>query len=571
MNIPCPNVIDCPGTDNPFANLSSEAPDFQYYKRVAFFGGLGPDQAPPIGVTYSKLACAKVFDSTISQVDADEQASNAAKLCVYETWTDPNGNHVGVFFNAQQSCGAKCPDGNTFTYTVGAGRFTGLTQAAANQSAYSAACQLAQQHKLCLSSLPEAICYDVSATLTIYASATLNGGTLLWELVSGQVPDGMTFNGGVLASTQVTITGTPDLVGTYNFSVRCTAQNGDHMTKAYTLIVAGITNSLPLADASEGTDYGPLQLNEIGFTGPVFTISAGALPSGMAMDSDGIISGTPSGTGDYNFTVRITETIGGPFACDTPLVLTVASGLAPYVYYNLDSNHNDNVAKVDGGNNPYSLDLSVYGNPAVTYVAGKIGTALRKTAFQTLYNEDNPITYTWRLTIDPALTDAYGFSIRFWVKYTSVSSIDLIVGQGPTSTTFPSYRIDVIAGTVNFYITTDFIGLGEVFIVSVPGSGVQDGNWHMIVARYQVALPQNKMFLQVDNGAVQETDIDVGKGVVWDAIPGFSIFSPGGGTNVLIDEVAIYKGYVLTDSDITNEWQSGNGRTWDGTGWVNGP
>lgn len=550
MNAPCPNIIDCPGTDNPFANLSSEAPDFIYYKRMSFF-----QDTPPLGYSYSRLACAQVYNSTISQQDADEQAAIAAELCVHGTWTDQNGNSVVSYFNSQQQCSARCPDGNLFTYTVGAGRYSGLSQDQANQAAHSAACRLAQSHRLCLSSLPDAICYGVDATLKIFASATLNGGTLLWELVSGQVPDGMTFNGGNLASTHVTITGTPDVTGTYNFSVRCTAQNGDTMTKAYVLIVAGITNSLPIPDATKDSIYGPLQLNEVGFTGPVFTISDGALPSGMTMDVDGIISGTPTAAGNFNFTVSISETIGGPFTCDTPLILTVkTSGPTPFAYYKLD--------QTVGGSPPESLQTPDYfGNydldqyflgfppppPLIFDPSGIIGNCYQFDPSFLLYNQSP----------DFALSSTVGFSIRLWIKTVGPIDSDILQGCG-TTPSFICWNISILFGfIVKFRIAkTPFTNAQVVF----TDIAVNDGNWHMIIATYNKAT--NLITINVDNSGSPASF--PAASMDWSGGPGLSLTypTPGDFSPVFVDEIAIYKEYVLTPADQTAEWNGGAGRTW---------
>jgi len=45
---------------------------------------------------------------------------------------------------------------------------------------------------------------------------------------------------------------------------------------------------------------------------PTFTIASGALPTGLSLASGGVISGTPSASGSFSFTVRITD-IGGMF------------------------------------------------------------------------------------------------------------------------------------------------------------------------------------------------------------------------------------------------------------------
>ena len=320
MNTLCPNVINCPGTDNPFANLSSEAVDAVYWKSFVWGGGgggggaggagpIGIGDTPPLGyTTFGALACATVFNSTISQEDANEQAAIAALNCMLGGWTDPGGGHPTAFFNSPQSCHVHCPDGNPFTYTVGAGRFAGASQAQANQAAYSFACQNANSHRLCLSSITPAICLDVNDTETIYATVTIPAGsTIFWDIVAGSIPPGMTFNGGFTSVNYCTISGTPTAIGTYDFSVRCTAQNGDYMVKPYTLIVAGITNTLPLADGTVNVAYTAVQLTSLGFASPIYIVSNGALPAGMNLTAAGLLDGTPTGAGTFDFTVQIEE------------------------------------------------------------------------------------------------------------------------------------------------------------------------------------------------------------------------------------------------------------------------
>lgn len=307
MNLPCPNVIPCPGTDNPFANLSSEGPDRLFYKKVSFFR-----DKPPLGATYTKLACAVVFNSDVSQEDADEQAAIAAAMCVHDTWDHPPldggpgpGEPFVTYFNSSQTCVNNCPDGSPFSYTVGAGRFAGLSQAAADAAAYSFACYRAKSYRICLSDISEPVCNNVEQNVVIY----LQGATIspmLFEIVSGTVPTGMVFNGGVKTSPSVSITGIPTVVGPFSFTVKCTNGNGDYMTRSYTLKVAGLLNSLPLDFGSIGNPYS-LQLDYYGFNIPVFTIIGGALPDGLSMDSNGLITGTPTTFENPNFVIKVEE------------------------------------------------------------------------------------------------------------------------------------------------------------------------------------------------------------------------------------------------------------------------
>lgn len=85
------------------------------------------------------------------------------------------------------------------------------------------------------------------------------------------------------------------------------------------------TTSLPAA--STGTSY----LAALGATGGVkpysWTISSGALPSGLSLSPTGTISGTPTATGSYSFTVQVTDsTTAVPETATASLSITVGGG-----------------------------------------------------------------------------------------------------------------------------------------------------------------------------------------------------------------------------------------------------
>lgn len=65
----------------------SETPD------VATFIGLGygPLTPPPLGWDFSRATAFAIYDSTISQADADTQAFNAATVSAESNWFPPGG------------------------------------------------------------------------------------------------------------------------------------------------------------------------------------------------------------------------------------------------------------------------------------------------------------------------------------------------------------------------------------------------------------------------------------------------------------------------------------------------
>ena len=98
-------------------------------------------------------------------------------------------------------------------------------------------------------------------------------------------------------------------------------------------------------------------LTATGYTGIRWSISAGNLPDGLTLNSvSGVISGTPTATGTFNFTVKATEAMGGgsdskslsitienqvwqigaPNAADLTATLDASSTLAPMIAARLE-------------------------------------------------------------------------------------------------------------------------------------------------------------------------------------------------------------------------------------------
>jgi len=158
------------------------------------------------------------------------------------------------------------------------------------------------------SSLPEAQ-EDVSYTTTLVAAPLTCPCT--WTVTSGSLPPGLNLN----ASTG-TISGTPSSTGTYTFFVTVTDTVGTSPQQGFSIIVISPpitfdTTSLPRAE--EGDDYYE-RIRVSGGKSPYnWSVSSGALPSGLVLESGesdrGVISGTPEyGTaGTHSFTIKVTD------------------------------------------------------------------------------------------------------------------------------------------------------------------------------------------------------------------------------------------------------------------------
>lgn len=164
-------------------------------------------------------------------------------------------------------------------------------------------------------------------------SASGGEGPYSYSLSAGSIPVGIT-----LSSAGV-LSGTPTSAGTYNFTVTATdsSAGGPYSgSRAYTLTIAAPTITLPLSsvppatqNAAYSVSFGPAS----GGTAPYsYAVTAGALPAGLTLSpGTGTLSGTPTSSGTFNFTITVTDSSGGagPYSGSHAYSLTVNPPAAP--------------------------------------------------------------------------------------------------------------------------------------------------------------------------------------------------------------------------------------------------
>ncbi|MFS8396402.1 autotransporter domain-containing protein [Xanthomonas campestris pv. raphani] len=197
---------------------------------------------------------------------------------------------------------------------------------------------------------------------TVYSQTlSASGGTApyTYAVSAGNVPAGLT-----LASNG-TLSGTATVEGSFNFTVTATDANTFTASQAYAVTVAGPNLALPASSLPAGTAgqaYAAAISPATGGTAPYsYALTAGALPSGVVLDAaTGTLSGTPTVSGTFNFTLTVTDSTPSPAAQasqsytpsiaaatlvpgqptlppavrGTPYsqVLTATGGVAPYTY-----------------------------------------------------------------------------------------------------------------------------------------------------------------------------------------------------------------------------------------------
>ena len=158
------------------------------------------------------------------------------------------------------------------------------------------------------------------------ATFTASGDTpITWSKSAGTLPPGMSI------SSSGSYSGTPTAAGSYTFTVR--AQNGAGTdTKQYTHVIdpepPTITGPATLNDGLVGSAYSAT-FAASGTTPITWDTSAGTLPPGMSIASNGTYSGTPTTAGSYTFTVRAQN--GGGSDTQQYTHTIVAAAVAPSI------------------------------------------------------------------------------------------------------------------------------------------------------------------------------------------------------------------------------------------------
>ncbi len=143
---------------------------------------------------------------------------------------------------------------------------------------------------------------DTASTFTVLATGTPAPTIAKW----GNLPEGVTYAGGVLS-------GTPTQIGTFEITFTATNGIGAASVQQFKLTVVGLhitTTSLPAV--TPGTPYSQ-QFTAAGGVAPYrWTKIAGSLPKGLTLNSTGLLSGKtgpkayPQG-GSFPITVKVTD------------------------------------------------------------------------------------------------------------------------------------------------------------------------------------------------------------------------------------------------------------------------
>ena len=332
--------------------------------RVTDANGAQANQALSINIyTTLSITTVSLADGTVNLAYSQTIASTGGKSPV--TWLVTLGNlPSGLTLNSGTGVISGTPSAaGTNNFTVQATDSNGAT---ANQSL---SITVYAGLSVTTTSLPDGtVNHAYSQTLT----ASGGKAPLTWSVIAGVLPPGLSLN-----SATGVISGTPTLNGASNFTVQVTDSNGATASGALSIMIytALSLTTTSVNDATVSAAYSQTLIASGGKTPYLWSISVGSLPAGLAINTTtGVISGTPTTEGTYNFTAQVQDANG---AIDTkPLTIVVYQALSVTTSALVDGTVNlaySQTLTVSGGKSPFTWSVIVGGLPAGLSLNGGTG------------------------------------------------------------------------------------------------------------------------------------------------------------------------------------------------------
>ncbi len=223
-----------------------------------------------------------------------------------------------------------------------------------------------------------------TASKAYSGTVSATGGTspYTWSVSSGSLPAGLS-----LASATGAISGTPTSSGTFNFTVSVSDSSNPVQKQSATTSIVVAASVPQLAISSSALPGGTVSkaysgtVSATGGTSPyTWSISSGSLPAGLSLASaTGVISGTPTNSGTFNFTASVSDS-SSPVqkqsatasivvaAAASPLTITTASLPSGTV----NTAYNATLVET-GGVAPYTWSVSSGALPTGVSLGGSTG------------------------------------------------------------------------------------------------------------------------------------------------------------------------------------------------------
>ena len=315
----------------------------------------GTVAAPTIAITPGALAAVNVGIAYSRQLTA------SGGVAPYAYTVSAGSLPAGLTLNGSGLLSGTPTASGSFSFTV--------------QAADAHAFTSTQSYTLVVSSatvgLTPATLANPTAEAAYSATLTAAGGTApyTFSVSSGSLPVGLSLN----TATGV-LSGTTNVAGSFTFSLRASDSSTGvgapfSVTNSYTVSVGTPTIAITpatLAAVTAATAYSR-QLTASGGVAPyAYTVSGGSLPAGLTLNGSGLLSGTPTASGSFSFTVQAADAHAFTGTQSYTLVVSSATvGLTPATLANptAEAPYSASVTAA-GGTAPYTFSVSSGSLPA---------------------------------------------------------------------------------------------------------------------------------------------------------------------------------------------------------------
>ncbi len=276
------------------------------------------------------------------------------------------------------------------------------------------------------------------------------GGTTpySWSITAGSLPAGLS-----LGTTTGLVSGTPTAAGTFNFTATVADASSPAQTKSIPLSI--VITPPPLAitisafpAGTQGTSYSKSLLATGGTTPYTWSITSGSLPAGLSLaTSTGLISGTPTASGTFNFTAAVADSSSPTQTTSTSVSLVIAPPALVITTTSLPSGTQSTAYSkalaATGGTTPYSWSITSGSLPAGLSLAA--GTGL--ISGTPTVNGTFPVTVTVKDASNPAQSTSSTISLVIAAPPLSIATTSL-----PSATQGTSYSkaLTATGGTAPF-------------------------------------------------------------------------------------------------------------------------
>jgi hypothetical protein len=260
----------------------------------------------------------------------------------------------------------------------------------------------------------------------------------IWSIYSGSLPAGLALNAATGA-----ISGNSVAAGTYPFRLRVTETHHHNAYKDFSIVINPVLTipTVSLPSGIVGTSYSQSPVASGGATPYTWNHSGGTLPTGLTFNA-GVLSGFPTESGTYNFTLTVndssSQTANKPFTVVVNTALAITSASLPSG--TVGTSYSQSTA-ASGGTSPYTWAHS--GGtlpPGLTFNAGVLS--------------GSPITagsYNFTLTVNDSSsqTASKSFTIVINTAATTTPPISIPGLPGTYSSLMDAYAAVPANGTVN--------------------------------------------------------------------------------------------------------------------------